>query len=571
MTSLPIETQPHQRLGMGTLLDRHRTRAAMVVALAVASALTEGIGLVLIVPLLGVLGTQGESGGISRALAEIGIPAALGPLLALFVVLVVLRALLNHSRMLASQRLEIAVVDSLRQRAWHALLHCDWRTLMTMRGSDSASLLITDIDRVAYGLNQAINAVSITITLGAVLLAALAISPAITAGAALGGALVLAAYGGMRRRAHSLGEALGTAYSQVYASLGEGLGALRAIKSFAGEARAEAAALGSITDLRRAQLAYVRDRGLGQVALQAGGALVLALLVWLAVERWQTGAVAVLPMVALFARSVPLLGQLQECWLNTIHARPALDTTLGLIARAEAAREPDGDGSAAPPFERAIELRQVGLILGDGPPVLESIDLSIPARGVTVLVGPSGSGKSSLADLVAGLLSPDSGEIAIDGVPLDPRQRRVWRKRVAYVQQEPVLLAASVRDNLLWAAPQADEAALHAALEAASAQFAFALPMGIDTVLGDGGRGLSGGERQRLMLARALLREPALLILDEATSALDAENEAQVAAAIGRLRDRMAILIIGHRGALLALADQIVTLDRGRVVSLSNA
>ena len=127
-------------------------------------------------------------------------------------------------------------------------------------------------------------------------------------------------------------------------------------------------------------------------------------------------------------------------------------------------------------------------------------------------------------------------------------------------------LAGSVRDNLLWAAPEATDEALESALEDAAASFAFALPGGLDTLVGDGGRALSGGERQRLMLARALLRRPALLILDEATSALDAENEAQIAAALVRLKGRMAVLVIANGGALSAIADQTYVLAAGRMV-----
>lgn len=136
---------------------------------------------------------------------------------------------------------------------------------------------------------------------------------------------------------------------------------------------------------------------------------------------------------------------------------------------------------------------------------------------------------------------------------------------MAYVQQDPVLISASLRDNLLWAAPNASDPALVTALEAASARFALELPQGLDTLLGDGGRALSGGERQRLMLARALLRNPALLILDQATSALDAENEAQIAEALLRLKDRMAVVVIGHHGNLPALATHRIELETGRV------
>ena len=141
-------------------------------------------------------------------------------------------------------------------------------------------------------------------------------------------------------------------------------------------------------------------------------------------------------------------------------------------------------------------------------------------------------------------------------------------QRVAYVEQDPVLLGGSIRSNLLWAAPDADEAHLNAALAAASATFVHDLPQGLETPVGDGGRRLSGGERQRLMLARALLREPSLLILDEATSALDPGNEAAIAQALERLRGRMAIVIICHRGALLGLADREARLELGRLTGI---
>ena len=137
---------------------------------------------------------------------------------------------------------------------------------------------------------------------------------------------------------------------------------------------------------------------------------------------------------------------------------------------------------------------------------------------------------------------------------------------MAYVQQDPVLLSASLRDNLRWAAPEADDAALMAALRAASGGFALDLPHGLDTMLGDGGRQLSGGERQRLMLARALLRDPALLILDEATSALDPENEARIAEALVGLKQRIAVIVIGHRGILTELADQRIPLEHGKQI-----
>ena len=543
----------------------HYPRIAWLLALMALSAATEGLGLVLLVPLLGSLG-QGDPGQIGTMLARLGLPSGLGPLLILFVALVTLRALIVQQRAMAGLRFESELVDELRHRAWRALLHCEWRVLLGMQRSDTASLLISRVDRTRIFVNQAILAASTLITLAGIALAALVISPLLTVGAVLAGLVVLLLFHGMRRRAAALGEALGKAHSGIHARLDEGLGALRVIKGLGREDKALRELSGEFTDLREATIAYMRDVGRGQIALQAGGAALLALLVWLALERWHSDVAVVLPMVALFARALPLIGSLQQAGLNTAHARPAVNDSLELIAMAEAAREPAAGDIAPPALTREIRLDQATVrFAGEPRAALDAVSVAIPARGITAITGHSGAGKSTLADLVGGLLAPDQGAVLVDGVALTGAMRQAWRSRVAYVQQDPVLLAASLRENLCWAAPDADDARLTAALRAASAGFALDLPQGLDTRLGDGGRQLSGGERQRLMLARALLRDPALLILDEATSALDAGNEAQIAAALGQLRERMAVIVIGHRGALVDLADREIRLDGGRL------
>ena len=546
----------------------HGLAAAWLGFLMVLGAITEGIGIVLLVPLLTILGDGTADGGhIAEIMARLGVPMRLDAILSLFVVLVIVRGLITYYRALVAMRFEMALIDRLRTRGWRSLLHCDWRVLLGMRRSNAASLLISQVDQAGLFVNQAILALATLVTLGGIGLAALAISPQLTIGAVIAGAAVLLAFHGMRRRAAHLGEALGQAYGRIYSQLNEGLGALRVIKSLGREDRAATDLADQFVDLRRAQLDYQRNLGRGQLALQGGGAVVLALLVWAALERWHANVTVVLPMVALFARALPLLGLLQQAGLTCAHARPAVTAALNLIATAEAAREPDADPAAAPMLTRAIQLDAVTVAFGDGSPALAGVTATIPALSVVALTGPSGAGKSTLADLLGGLLSPDAGRVLIDDTELTGAARRAWRGKVAYVQQDPVLISGTIRDNLRWAAADADDAALEQALRDASAGFALDLPQGLDTVIGDGGRALSGGERQRLMLARALLRSPALLILDEATSALDAANEAQIAAAIRGLRGRMTVVIIGHRGVLLDLADSEIRLENGRLMA----
>ena len=572
MTSDPAQTSAHYLPSSQPTPPRlfesasQGRQAAWLALLMILAGLTEGFGIVLLVPLLSALGETG-GGRIATALSGLGLPTRLDLLLALFVAVALFRSAIVHQRALAAQQFEHDLIDRLRGRAWAALLRCDWRVLMGMRRSNTASLLISRVDQVGVYVNQGLQALATLVTLGGIGLAALTISPLMSAAALVLGSLVMLAFHSMRRRAAILGEQLGLAYADIHSQLDEGLSALRPIKSLGREDAVNAGLAHQFSRLRKAQIAYQRDLGLGQMALQGGGAAVFAVLIWLALERWHFDIAVILPILALLVRSLPLLGNLQQAALACAHSRPAAADALALIVQTEAAHEPGQPGLAPPTLYHAIRLEDATVrFAGTEGPALNSISASIPARGITAIVGPSGAGKSTLADLIGGLLSPDSGAVLIDGVRLEGPLRQAWRSRVAYVQQDPVLLSASLRDNLRWAAPDASDAQLRTALEAASAGFAAALPQGLDTLLGDGGRALSGGERQRLMLARALLRDPALLILDEATSALDAENEAAIAEALVRLKERMAVVVIGHRGALPLLADHTIRLKQGRCV-----
>lgn len=542
---------------------------AALVALSLGSAATEGIGLILLVPILAVLSNNAALPGVlGRFATMLGGQHSLGLLLLAFVALVFLRALLNFYRALLALTVQRKLIDGLRLRAWHALLHCDWRVLSGMRQSDNASLLITTIDRVGVGVDRALSGGVVIITLIGIGGAALAISPGMTIGALIGGGLVLFAFRRLRQRARALGGELDGVYERLYAELGEGLGALRVIKSFGAEAATEQRLRNELASLHTAERTYVRDNGLGQLALQAGSAALLALVVWVALQFWQADLVVLLPMIALFARGFPLLMALQGCMQDLAYARPAVETAVSLIERAEAEREPDLPLDAEVPTPvRSIGLRGVSITYaGRTAPALDNVTLDLPVRRITALLGPSGAGKSTLADVIGGLLMPDSGELLIDGQPLDFGLRRAWRTRVTYVQQVPILFTGTVRDNLLWAQPHADDAALYAALADASADFVERLPERLDTLVGENGHQFSGGERQRLILARAMMRVPQLLILDEAANALDPANDRAIAEAVMRLRDRCTVLVIAHGGALENIADHTVRIVQGRIV-----
>ena len=192
------------------------------------------------------------------------------------------------------------------------------------------------------------------------------------------------------------------------------------------------------------------------------------------------------------------------------------------------------------------------------------LNMVIPCGGITAIAGPSGAGKSTAADLALGLLAPDAGEVLVGGEVLQAADLSWWRQHVAYVPQETMLIAGTLRDNLVWSVHRAvsDEECL-AALDRAAAAFVRDLPNGLDTLLGDRGVRLSGGERQRVAIARALLRSPALLVLDEATSSLDDDTEAAVLDTIAALVPAMTVLVIAHRRTTLDMAQHVVRISPG--------
>lgn len=202
-----------------------------------------------------------------------------------------------------------------------------------------------------------------------------------------------------------------------------------------------------------------------------------------------------------------------------------------------------------------------------GRPLFEGLDLTVPSGAKIGLVGRSGGGKTSLTRLLLRMTDIDGGRILVGGQDISRVRQADLRRRIAYVPQDPAMFHRTLRDNIAFARPDATDAEIRRAAEAAHVtEFADALPDGFDTMVGERGVKLSGGQRQRVALARAILRDAPILLLDEATSALDSESELLVQEALWRLMDGRTALVVAHRLSTVAGMDQLVVLDRGRIV-----
>jgi ATP-binding cassette subfamily B protein len=255
------------------------------------------------------------------------------------------------------------------------------------------------------------------------------------------------------------------------------------------------------------------------------------------------------------------LGMSQRAVASGARVFELLDRAPRLTAPAGAPPLPDGHG--------AIEMRGVTVAYEGSQPVLRDIDLEVAAGETLALVGPTGSGKTTLAALIPRLYDPIEGSVLIDGADVREVQPESLRHQVALVSDDAFLFSATLRENIAYARPDAsDEQIAQAASMAGLDEFADVLPEGYETRVGERGLTLSGGQRQRVAIARALIQDPRILILDDATSSLDATTEARVKQALSEVMRGRTTVIIGHRLSTIALADRIAVLDAGRLTAV---
>ena len=576
-----------------SLIAHAPRKTGLVLLLLLFTGVTEAFGILMIIPLLhliGVDGSMGDGGRIAEAITQVteflGVKPTLPGVLALFLALVAVRVTTSWQRNMLSARMRLGFADHFREQLHAAAAGARWEFLLSRRQSDIHQVLTSGVNRVGNAAFLMLQLTAAVLLASVQLSLAVMISPLLSAAALVIGAALLAASHPLGRHARVLGERLTGADRRLFGSVTDFLAGLKISKSHNAEQLHVREFSEAVAGLRERQLDYMRMSSAVQGLVGMGSAAALAALVWFSLSRTALTLPELAVMVLIFARVMPQLSRLQRNAQQLAYALPACVHAREMHQALRQAAEPPEQGDGAPmTLNEAMTLRNVSFTYhGDAAPsteersppatrpgvsALRGLDLEIPAGAMTVVAGSSGAGKSTLAEILLGLLGP-SGEMRVDGVPLTEANRRRWRRSVAYVPQDPFLFHDTIRANLLMAQPQASDADLRRALRFAAADFAAALPLGLDTVVGDRGGRLSGGERQRIALARALVRTPALLLLDEATSQLDADAERRIVEALRALRGRTTVVAAAHRPALMEAADLVVLLESGRVAAVGS-
>lgn len=548
-------------------------RLWIALALLVLGTLSEGAAIITFLPVLQLVGSQGTTIDLSGMdfpgsdLLPAMIPLA--ALLVLIIVLTALQTIFNRSKSVYLSDLIHDFANHFRISLFRSVAQARWAHVARIPRTRIEHALTGEIERLYLAAYLILSILQNFVGLCLYFVLSLAISVPMTLLSYGFGFVALALMRPFRRLARHYGDRLQARRERQLAAVSEFVGSLKMARSMNLEGRYLQLFSSILGQTKADAREFIRQSTIGSGLFQFAVVSGAALFIWVALNWAQMDVARIVILLLLFMRTAPrfmgMQGSLQQLMVDL----PAWGAITRLQSELEDQQDPAMQGTvAAPAPQRDIRLEGVSWRFPDETrEAVSDCSLTLAAGQLTVLVGPSGAGKSTVADIVMGLLEPQQGAVLVDGVPLRHDQLRSWRDRTGYVAQEPFMINGSIRDNLALAAGEdiPDERILEV-LDMSAAGFVRNLPAGLDTMIGDRGALLSGGERQRIAVARALLRDPDILILDEATSALDWENEESLIRAIAGLRGRVTVLAITHRPAISRAADKVYVMDAGRVV-----
>ena len=546
------------------------TRPWLVLLCLFAAGALGGLGWASLLPLLSLAtgGLENDSSLLTSLVrdgfAAVGLTPEINSLIILVVGSIVLKCVVLMLAMRYVGYTVATVATRMRVRLIDQLLLARWGYFTQKPIGRIANAISNDATRAGASYLQAATFLSHSAQTAAYTVVAVLVSWKLALLALCIGGMIAASLSVLVRITRKAGLRQTQRTSELVAHLSDALGNIKPLKAMARQDGFARLSEDKIAKLRNA----LRRQVISQHALKNAQEILMSICigvgVYLGVTVWEVAFAELVVIGLLMFQTILSVGRMQQQLQKTLLLESSYLSLQALIEEVEAAREPI-TGIRQAVFDESCLLDGVSFAYGDRQ-VLNDVSMALPARGVTVVTGPSGAGKTTVSDLVLGLYRPDRGRVMLDGVPLEEIDLESWRRQIGYVPQEPILLNDTVRANVTLGDPAIGEDRIWQALEAAGADiFVRALKDRLDSPVGERGTMVSGGQRQRISLARALARRPRLLILDEATAGLDPATERGICATVAGLADEIAVLVITHSAVWEGYAERAYHFVDGRI------
>ncbi|MBE9012027.1 ABC transporter ATP-binding protein [Pseudanabaenaceae cyanobacterium LEGE 13415] len=553
----------------------------LTIALGFSGALFNGVSTMLIIPVvLGLLGEEVNLKGappilqrVFSGLAQSGGESQFLWMMGAILLAILLKNVTSYASTLASGHLSRSLISDIRKEGLQLLLEVDLDFYIKTKVGDLINRLGGEIGAAASAIRTLVQMLSTIITIFVFLVILLSISWQLTLISTFLLALVSLSNGFFVKRAKRFGQNLSDQSRDYSVAVLEMLSGIRLVKATGNEPHEYEKVQQLIQEREKAEFRSQANFALIAPSNEMAGLTVVVAILLLGRiffrDQLESLSAVLLTYLLVLFRMLPFVGQLNNSRSTFANLAPSVSVVHDFLQREGKPFMSKGHVPFTGMTE-GIRFEQLAFTYPEHDrQVLNQVDLWLPKGTTLALVGSSGAGKSTLADLLPRFYDPSAGRILIDDRDLKDFEICSLRQAMGIVSQDTFLFNDSVRNNLAYARKDAtDDQIIEAAKRANAYEFIVKLPQGFDTLIGDRGVMLSGGQRQRLAIARALLRDPEILILDEATSALDTVSERLVQTAIDQLSRDRTTLVIAHRLSTVQKADQIAVLDKGRVVEV---
>ena len=535
------------------------------------TAILDAVALAMMVPTVQFMVGFDESARSSDAIGWfrgtldlIGVPFTLTSTLVFVLITALARSVFILLGTFIATLLRARFEADIRTQLYSSIMAAEWSFILRQRTGAIQNALMVECQRAGNALGGLLFALGALLSVGIYVFIAFTVSWKLTLVTLVGTGMLFFAFRILTQISHRLGVAASSANSDLASEVSDGLSGAKVLKAHAEESTVRRvrdaaylrARVETLTGINNGVFASMSE--LAFVGLLLGGLLV-------ATRIMDLDASAVLLFALLFFRLFQRTRVLQSTVMDFNNLVPGMGIVERLTQEADMRAERKSGGPSAA-FTKGIEFSDVSFSYDSRTQILKSIDLSIPTGSTIAFVGSSGSGKTTILDLTIGLLTPDRGDITVDGKSLSSIGLKEWRSNLAYVSQDTVLFHDTIGANIARGRNGVSNSEIERAAELAQADdFIRAMSDGYETVIGERGMGVSGGQRQRLALARALVRSPKLLILDEATSELDAESETRIQSALEALHGSVTVMMAAHRLSTVLNADTVYVIQDGQI------